>query len=152
MEIQIKAPCAGVNTFNFAGRRSLSVDKSAQPYEQETVGQSHCGVNDIWSLASSAIEHPKFRMHCGRRRVLMARMLKSTTVIDSHLAGRVPFNVMAVACTLGRAPSTGFTSIHKNDLPAPGRKHIYPPGFWARVRPIHPVKHLNAAEEMANTA
>jgi hypothetical protein len=82
----------------------------------------------------------------------MARMLKSTTVIDSHPGGRVPFNVMAVACTLGRAPSIGFASIHKNDLPAPWRKHIYPPGVWATFRPIHPIKHLNAAEEMANTA
>ena len=83
--------------------------------------------------AASAAEVPQGRKPtpkelCCRPEGLLHPFTKSITVnhegklllvlnsIDSHPRAGVPFTVMAVACTSGRAPSAGSTSRHKNSL------------------------------------
>ena len=95
----------------------------------------------IWRAADMDLVPPIFALYArgpsglkslGRCPTL--ELLLVFNAIDSSLRAGVPFSVMVVACTSGRALSAGSTSRYKNVLSVSGQKCI----SSLRVRPDTP--------------
>ena len=148
VQINIQTMGGGVDAFNFSRMsRNLGAGKGSQHYKQETVCQSHGGVDDSWSPARGAMQGAGDGRRCrGDFRISLEFKL-----IDSHLPPGVPFTVMVVACTSGRAPSAGSTSRQNNSLSERWRECFYRaasrPG---RIAPCPKNKHLMRGK-LANT-